>query len=353
MRFGLVIYGSIDTPTGGYLYDRKLVEHLRKRGHQLDIVSIDKRGYLENVPDNFDPALRDRLASLDVDVLLQDELNHPSLFHLNRYLRSRGRYRIVAIVHHLSCSAALTPREEGTSRFLEGRFLETVDGCIYSSSATKADAKRILPWAPNGVVALPGKDHILVPDHLKERPTGLPLRIMYLGNIVPHKGLYVLVEALGRLNGEDFLLNVVGAPVDDAYYGRVLARISELGLSDRVRLRGYVEQELLPLCFQESDVLAVPSYCEGFGIVYVEAMGHGLPVIMSTAAGAKEIITSNEDGLLVPPGDPDALARSLSLLLNDRKMVRTMSEKARQRFVTLPTWEDSMERACQYLTSLP
>ena len=84
MRIGLLIYGSLDTLSGGYLYDRKLVEHLRQAGDSVEIVSIPWRSYPAHLADNLSLRLYRRLRDLPVDILLQDELNHPSLALVNR-----------------------------------------------------------------------------------------------------------------------------------------------------------------------------------------------------------------------------------------------------------------------------
>ncbi|MFL7868236.1 MAG: glycosyltransferase family 1 protein, partial [Anaerolineales bacterium] len=83
MKFGLVIYGSLDTLSGGYLYDRKLVEYLRKQGDSVEIISLPWRNYAAHLTDNF----HFRLPP-DLDLLIQDELNHPSLLSANSRPRS-------------------------------------------------------------------------------------------------------------------------------------------------------------------------------------------------------------------------------------------------------------------------
>ena len=96
MRIGFVIYGSLDTVSGGYFYDRKLVEYLRAQGNSVEIISLLWRNYATHLTDNF----RFRLPA-DLDILIQDELNHPSLIAANA---GKHPYPIVSLVHHLRCS---------------------------------------------------------------------------------------------------------------------------------------------------------------------------------------------------------------------------------------------------------
>jgi len=131
VRVGLIIYGSIDTISGGFLYDRMLVERLRRQGDQVEIISLSWRSYGRSLfswrsygrslGDNLSWALHRRLCQASLDVLLQDELTHPSLFWLNRRLKSRVRYPLVAIVHHLLCSEARPAWQNRFYRWVERR----------------------------------------------------------------------------------------------------------------------------------------------------------------------------------------------------------------------------------------
>ena len=109
MYIGLVIHGALETVTGGYLYDRRLVEHFEAQGSEVEVLSMRRRRYLRNLTDNFSLLLGEWLRAVEFDVLLQDELNHPSLFRLNERLRGKIEYPIVSIVHHLRSSEAHRP----------------------------------------------------------------------------------------------------------------------------------------------------------------------------------------------------------------------------------------------------
>src|SRR5262249_24870651 len=85
MHVGLLIYGDLETLTGGYLYYRKLVAYLKEKGVEGEVISLPWRNYVRHLGDNFSRRLLHRLAAVKFDILIQDELNHPSLFLMNRW----------------------------------------------------------------------------------------------------------------------------------------------------------------------------------------------------------------------------------------------------------------------------
>ena len=95
--------------------------------------------------------------------------------------------------------------------------------------------------------------------------------------------------------------------------------------------------------------MAVPSSYEGFGIVYVEGMGFGLPAMASTAGAAGELITHDQNGFLVPPGDAAAVARHVSALCQDRQRLLQMSLAAYKGYATHPTWAETAEAIREFL----
>ena len=137
MHIGLIIFGSLDTISGGYLYDRKLVEHLRAFGDEVEIISLPWSGYGRHLSFNFSRGLLNRLKSANFDLLLQDELNHPSLLWLNGRLRPTISYPIISIVHHLRSSEVHPPRLLPLYRWVERRYLRSVDGFVCNSQTTK------------------------------------------------------------------------------------------------------------------------------------------------------------------------------------------------------------------------
>ena len=149
MHVGLLIYGSLDTISGGFIYDRNLVRHLREAGDRVDVISLPWRPYGVSLLDNLNPGLRRRLAQAAFDVLLQDELVHPSCFWLNQRLRPRLSYPVVAIVHHLRCCEARPAWENRLYRWVEQQYLASVEGFIFTSQATRTDVERW--WGQTGL----------------------------------------------------------------------------------------------------------------------------------------------------------------------------------------------------------
>jgi len=357
VRFGLVIYGSLEFLSGGFLYDRTLVEHLRRQGDQVEVISLPWRSYSRSLLDNLDGGLRRRLTHTGVDLLLQDELAHPSLFRLNHRLRRRVSYPLVGIVHHLRCRENHPPWKNRFYRWVEGRYLRSLDGQICVSHTTLKDVARLQGRPRPQVVAYPGGDRLpgsLSPEEITQRTQKPgPLKIIFVGHLIPRKGLHTLLAALARLPRGSWRLAVAGSlTVDPAYVRSVNWQMAALGLTDGVELLGVLFDQDLAHHLARSQVLAVPSSYEGLGIIYLEGMRFGLPAIASTSGAAHEVVTHDRDGFLVPPGDAAALARSLSLL-QDRERLLSMSLAALRRSENHPTWEEAVARIHRFLHEFP
>src|SRR6266508_575338 len=145
MRIGLVIYGTLDTMSGGYLYDRKLVEYLRSQGETVEIISLPWRNYAAHLTDNF----RIRLPK-GFDVLIQDELNHPSLLFANR---GKHPYPVISLVHHLRCSELRPKWQNAFYRMVEQKYLRSVDGFVFNSRTTARAVNNLLKNRKLSIVA--------------------------------------------------------------------------------------------------------------------------------------------------------------------------------------------------------
>lgn len=354
MKIGLLIYGELDQRSGGYLYDRKLVEHLRAQGDEVEVLSLPVGGYFRHLLDNFSSSLLERLECLELDLLLQDELNHPSLFALNRRLKRRLRLPIIAIVHHLRSQESHPPGLRQVYARLERRYLGTVDALIYNSQSTRRSVEQLLKRRPPGVVVYPAADHRASAPHPPRLAAGDgQLRLFFLGNVIRRKGLHDLLEALRILPSSDWRLRVGGdLALDRGYVRRLRRMLPRAGLESRVEFCGHLDPQEISQSFAWANLFVLPSQLEGFGIAYLEAMAAGVPVIASRSGGAVEIVDHQVNGLLIEPGDPAALAAVLADLLQETERLREMGRAARQRYQRHPTWAESAQEARDFLTNL-
>ncbi|WP_322807842.1 glycosyltransferase family 4 protein [Thermanaerothrix sp.] len=361
MRVGLIIYGDLNTLSGGYLYDRYLVHHLQSQGDEVYIISQPWRGYGLALLENVNIKRLKDLGYLPLDVLLEDELNHPSLFWLNRHLRSRVRYPIISIVHHLRSSEPYHPHIfRHLYRWIEQAYINSVDGFIFNSRATQQSvyrASRSAQVKPHCIVYPGGNAHgegIADLNYLVQRSFQKgPLHILFLGNLIRRKRLDVLLSALMSLPRTDWMLNIVGrTDLEPKTAHAIHALIRRHNLRPNIRFWGPCNSETLQKLLRSHHILAVPSDYEGFGIAYLEAMAYGVVPIATTSGGAAEIIIHGQNGFLIPPGRSDALARMLALLHEQRETLAQMSLAARTRYEQFPTWGQGMTEARRFLQTV-
>lgn len=350
MRIGLIIYGSIDQQTGGYLYDRMLVQALRRDGHTVHIFSLPPGPYINHLADNLRLGFVRRVAVANLDILLQDELNHPSLFVLNRALRAACGCPIVSIVHHLRSSERHPALEQSLYRFVERQYLKSVDGFICNSQATNKAVNALAPSmrsAPQ-MIAWPGRPARSTPRRSRtgSNVSG-PLSLLFVGSVIERKGLRELATALRDMRGGAWALHVAGDDtVDSAYADQ--CRLALRKVHGDVHWHGYVDRNVLRSLYQEADVLVVPSFHEGFGIVYLEAMGYGIPVVAAKQGGASDFVRDGYNGFLVDPTEPATITRRIEQLLHS-DLHKQMGVAAALSYDDHPTWTESMRRAVNHI----
>lgn len=351
MRVGLVVYGSLSETTGGFLYDRNLVHHLRNAGETVDVIELPWRSYPRHLLDNFDAEVSQRLKAAEVDVLLQDELCHPSLVRLNR--RVPADVPIVTVVHHLRSSEPGSAPLTWFYRLVERRYLQTVDGVIATSHTTRSTVED-LATIDRSTVVQPGTgrfDSDLDRHDVATRANEAgPLRVLFLGSLIPRKGVDTLLDALARLPHDEWRCTVIGDDAVDPRYAESLReQVADLGIGERVRFTGSLGRGELSGALSNGHVLSIPSRYEGFGIAYLEGMGFGLPPVATTAGGASELVSDGVNGWLIPPDDVDAIERALRPLLDDRERLARRGQAALNRYESHPSWEETMERAHAFL----
>ena len=218
-------------------------------------------------------------------------------------------------------------------------YLHNPHRIIAVSRASKEFIKRFtnvpVEIIPNGV----NVDFFDVPFSKEEAKEKLGLDknvVLYVGRIEPRKGVSTLINAMRYVNGE---LLVIG---EGSMLPLLRERARLLGISEKVKFLGKVEYSKLPLFYRASDVFVLPSLSEAFGIVLLEAMASGTPVIGTQVGGIPEIIDGC--GLLVPPGNAKKLAEAINFVLNNQNVEKRLARLGKRRAETVYDWKVVVKR---------
>ena len=332
----LAFPGSLDTLTGGYVYDRRLALALEARGWQMDRLSL---------PVDFpfpSPAsvklAEERLAALPSgSTVLLDGLAGGALPEaLGRLAR---RLDLVALVHHPLClETGLEPALAAGLAASERAALAHARAVLVTSARTAATVNELLGVAPDRLaVAPPGVD----PAPASTGSGGPGCRMVCVGTLTPRKGHTLLVEALAGLAGLDWSLLCVGSATrDPATAAALVAAIAAHGLAACIRLVGELEPAALAALYRTADLCVSASFYEGYGMALGEALAHGLPVV-AAAGGAVADTVPAMAGLLVPPGDAPALQAALRRFLTEPGLAARLRQGALAARASLPGWPDT------------
>lgn len=221
------------------------------------------------------------------------------------------------IARHLKIPYIITEHQSGIEFHLRVPFIKRQITRAYqqaervilvSKSLTKPLAS-VLPALGDYTVIPNGVDVRTFPLRAELRPLG---KLVYLGNLIPEKGLQFLLPALARLTREGFELelDIIGR---GSYKPVLFSLVKALGITDRVCFKGLIAPEDIPLILLDYDLLVLPSLQESFGMVLIEAMATGMPVL-STRCGGPETVVDPLTGALVEPGSAEALYQGIKLL---------------------------------------
>lgn len=229
-------------------------------------------------------------------------------------------------------------------RFCEDYLLKHADIVLVNSQYTadlarrRSKEDRPIVIAPPGVQVQPIPSEGTSADGVEVHG---PIKLLFVGECVPVKGLKHLIEALSMLKDVNIHLDVAGAFARQDPYFRQIERIIEVNnLKERITFFGFVERPILERLYRQGTIFVCPSLSEGYGIALAEAIAHGLPIIATRAGAITELVADNVNALLVNPGDSHALATAIARLAADHCLRDAIKKANIKKAATLPTWDD-------------
>lgn len=245
-----------------------------------------------------------------------------------------GQWRI--IIAYEGSSPSIDYRNSSVRLAVRRAMVKAADACITNSRAGQAYLTEILNAEESRVFVhpyeVPAAESLLT--RVTEAPSNLsqlqrPIFI-FVGGIIPRKGLQYLLEAcevLQEQGCDNYTLVVVG---DGKQQEELQNFTQKKGLSDRVQWIGRVDYSKLGAYFTEADVFVLPTLEDTWGMVILEAMVVGKPVLISQLAGASELVMEGENGYCFHPHEPEKLAELMRRFIDNSDLATTMGEKSKQ-----------------------
>jgi glycosyltransferase involved in cell wall biosynthesis len=336
--------GDLHTPTGGYIYDRRVIELLPEFGWRIRHVELPA-----DYPNPDQKSLEETARALDATpsdaLLIIDGLAFGAM---PAELIDRFDRRIVALVHHpLAFETGIDrTRAEYLARTERAALARTVHVIVTSVATADLLVKHFGVPARRITVAEPGTE-----PAPRARGGGGPRRLLSVGSVTTRKGYDVLVSALAQMADLSWESRIVGSlDRDDAAVGNLREMILRAKLDHRVALLGSLDENSLADEYDRAHLFVLPSHFEGYGMAFAEAIARGLPIV-GCAGGAVTSTVPSDAGVLVSPGDAKALAAALRRLLSDPAELSRHAEAAWRHARKLPRWRDTAEKFARALAA--
>jgi len=306
---------------------------------------------------------------------VQNKDAHYDLIHSHYWMSGVAALELktewnIPVVHMFHTLGVMKNRVAQSPEELEGEYriegerkvLKSVDRIVAATPAELAQLQWLYQSDVRNIVVIPpGVDlsHLYpIPTDEAKEVIGVPASghmLLFVGRIEPLKGLDVLIEALALINQEGILdtcrlcLSVIGGDPEatneqmNSEMKRLQTLREKFGLQDMITFLGQRSQDTLPYYYSAAEAVVVPSHYESFGMVALEAMACGTPVVASQVGGLAFLVQDGETGFHVPDGDAQALSERLTVLLKDNKLRHKMGNNATA-FASQYSWDKISNR---------
>lgn len=336
------IPGNLDTPTGGYRYDKRVIEELPSLGWQVRHLPLSGE-----FPSPSDAALADTakiFSGIPADALVM--IDGLALGAIPLSVLNALKARLVALVHHpLAFETGLTSDRIDYLHRTEREALSRAVATIATSRSTATLLAREFNVAPEHItVAEPGTE-----PAPRAKSDAKPPRLLSVGAVTRRKGHDTLAKALARIRDLDWEWRIAGSTDRDPVAMKTLeTEIANGNIRERTTLLGPLDDAGLEQEYSGARLFALPSHFEGYGMAFTEALARGLPVIAG-AGGALVETVPKDAGVFVTPGNAGELALVLRKLLTNPAALDRRADAAWNYAKQLPRWSDTAKRIAEAL----
>ena len=336
-RASFAVPGDLTTPTGGYAYDRRVIDELRAMGWTVDVIDLGAHFPFPS-PEQRDAAHR-LLTAAPRGPLIVDALAYSVMPESAAALAST--HRLIPLVHHpLALEAGLSASQVTGLRESERAALAAAHRVIANSAFT-ADLLIKDYGVPTG--------HITIAEPGTDRAEAAPgsgsdiVQLLSVGSVTPRKGYDILVAALAKVADLPWRLTIAGATTHSREAMALVERMVEQArLGQRIKFTGALSDDALAAAYRFADMYVFASRLEGYGMAAASALAHGLPLVGTRGGALADTI--GQAGLLVPSDDVNALADALRQAIGDADKRRGLRVAARNAAQRLPTWRNTAEQ---------
>lgn len=318
--------GVVKAPsTGGEIFNNKVFNYLKSSGVNVYSLSIPPERKWIPLPirlliSNFRILLKIIKLQPSSAIIYEDCYSYPRLFLTNWWAAMKGHKIAMLMQISLNIQHRLFRKSylRKINTLLLNYFLKYGDIYLANSADSKSELQHL--GCDSNKIEMVGCGFDF--KRLKEKPkfneisSSENLQIIYVGNIQERKGVYQLVKAASKLTDINFVLIIVGNySRDPVYYNRIKSFVTNNNLEQKISFLGRVSDDFLEKLYIDSDIFVLPSLHETFGIVLLEAMSFGLPIITTKVGAIPELVIDGKNGILVQPNDPDFLANAIRRLI--------------------------------------
>ncbi|MFK8083303.1 MAG: glycosyltransferase family 4 protein [Granulosicoccus sp.] len=341
--------GELDTRTGGYRYDKRIIEALRsgtKSAQPWHVTLVSLEG---SYPFPTSAQLATAAAQLeaidDHSLVVMDGLAYSTMPDV--IAAHSSRLTIIALIHHpLALETGLDSEQASQLKALETRALHFARHIITTSELTADSLAAYNVPAHKVTAVLPGTDNAAIAQGSGSNVANL----LCVATLTQRKGHSVLLDALATIPHLPWHLNCVGSTERDiSHYKAVLEQRTRLMLDERVSFTGELEDEQLDQYYGEADVFVLASFHEGYGMVLSEAIARGLPIVCTNAGAMSQTVPVGA-GILVPPDAHEALAEAISQILTSEQLMEDLKRTATSARENLRSWQTAANEFSELLT---